>query len=162
MNGKWEQWLKSSSGRPVPRLGFECRNGASGSLADFSGKALFILFSRSCATCRDVLSKLVPLADEMSVALLILGDQAMEDEEALELKDIIPAGKNVDLASAAFPEIYLGFNIPRGAWLKYPTLFLLDAEGRVRAATDVPEEMTDREWIKSKMSECVAATAARA
>jgi hypothetical protein len=159
MTGKWEEWLRLSSERPVPRLKFQYRTGSVGSLADFSGKLFLILFSRSCSTCRDVLSKLAPIVDDLSVTLLILGDQAMEEEEAFDVKDIAPSTRNIVMASASFPEIYLGFNIPRGAWLKYPTLILLDAEGRVRVATDVPEQMTDLEWVKDRMTECMTVSA---
>jgi hypothetical protein len=160
MTAKWEEWLKSSSSRPIPRLKFQYWTGSDGSLVDFSGKPLFVLFSRHCSTCREVLSKLVSILDRLPVTLLVLGDQAMEDEEALDVKDIALKAKNIVVASASFPEIYLGFNVPRGAWLKYPTLLLLDSEGRVRVATDVPEEMTDTEWLADRMAECVAAPTA--
>ncbi len=155
MTGKWEKWLKSSGDRPVPRLTFHYQSGTDGSLTDFSGGLLFILFSRRCSICREVISRLVPILGQLPASLLILGDQAAEDEDPLDLERVAPNAKNVVVASASFPEIYLGFDIPRGAWLKFPSLFVLDAAGRVRVATDVPEQMKDREWLKQATTECV-------
>jgi hypothetical protein len=154
MNAKWQEWLRSRHGRPVPRLTFQYWTGGGGSLADFSGNLLLVLFSRKCSTCRDVLSKLMPIVENLSVTLLILGDQTMEDAREFSAGDIIPKTAKILTGSASFPEIHLGFNIPRGAWLRYPTLFLLDREGRVRVATDVPEQMTDCGWLRDRMTEC--------
>jgi hypothetical protein len=154
MTGKWESWLRSWRDRPGAQLTFRYRTGVSGSLADFAGDPLLVLFARSCSKCRDVLSKLAPILQDLRLPLLILADQAMEAEEPPEAADVASATTSIVTASASFPEIYLGFNVPRGVWLKYPTLFLLDEAGRVHSATDVPEEMTDRGWLQDRMAEC--------
>jgi hypothetical protein len=158
MNGKWKKWLESSNGRPVPQLNFEYRTGSVGSLSDFSGNSFLILFSRACSTCREAIVRLMPIAQELSVPLLVLGDRAAK-EDVLDPTD--PKAQIVRMASASFPEIYVGFNIPRGAWLKFPTLFLLDPEGRVRVMSDVPDQMMDRDWVMDRMAECTTIPTAR-
>jgi thiol-disulfide isomerase/thioredoxin len=130
---------------PICGLTFSWADGRTGSTADYLGRVLAILIvSLDCPFCKQAMDRLHQLCHESNISHLALADRS---RPGLDLN----ASNQVDFprAFAALPEIYLGLAVPRGTWIKFPTLMLLDETARVTFFCNEKEKLVDEAFLKS-------------
>ncbi len=148
------QWPGAQSG-PIVKLSFQYEDGRRGSLADSSGSAVLILaVSPGCPICKESVRAAQQAIANLPIVLFLLSDEGSREAANHGPGD----GTEVLLpvAFAPLPEIYLGLHIPRGIWIKYPSIIGLDASSRIRVFSNNACEVTDHKWINSALDRIVS------
>jgi hypothetical protein len=129
--------------KPVPGLTFLRADGSRGSTRDYLGNYLvLVIISLDCTLCVRTQMALKQVLLRAAVPHLALCERLIEDHETATQTDF-------PKAFAPLPEVYLGLGIPRGTWIKYPTLIVLDEEARVVDFCSDPQKVLEASYLDS-------------
>lgn len=131
--------------KPVTGLKFSWADGRVGSTMDYLGGILAILIvSLECPYCKQAMGFLREICAQSNTSHLALADRS---RPAAPFASDIQA--DFERAFATLPEIYLGLDVPRGTWIKFPTLILLDETARVTFFCSDKDKLVDQAFLRS-------------
>ncbi len=141
--------------RPPAKLSFVYQDGRRGSLLDYLGQPVALLVANlGCPVCQSAIATVSGVVADQSMGFLTVVDQGSVHAASETMDPAISSGTYV--AYAPLPEIYLGLKIPRGTWIRYPSLIVLDADNRVCVFSNDPNEITDPERVDCALREVQA------
>jgi hypothetical protein len=131
--------------KPVRGLTFSWADGSSGATTDYLGRQLaIVVVSLDCVFCKQSMEKIRDICRHSNISYLALADRSRPREDSPEESQI-----EFPKAFAALPEIYLGLDVPRGTWIKFPTLVILDEAGQVAFFCNDRNKLLDDAFLEA-------------